>query len=147
MISFVMTPSERLADTRIRAFLDSIEVVVLATVGPGGAPQATPMWFLPGSDTLSMISVDGLQKIRNLRRDPRVSVVAETTTPEGDIRGVTVGGRAEFLPDSAERRRLVERFLERYHPRLERIWRGRAMPADRVMFRITPERVRAWGLS
>ncbi len=31
--------------------------------------------------------------------------------------------------------------------RLERLWRGRVMPPDRVMFRTVPERVRSWGLA
>jgi nitroimidazol reductase NimA-like FMN-containing flavoprotein (pyridoxamine 5'-phosphate oxidase superfamily) len=141
-----MSPSEPLADPRIQAFLATKDVVVLAMLGHDGAPIATPMWFLPAPDALFMISVDGLPKVRNLRRDPRVSVVAEITTPGGAIRGVTVRGRALFLAESAERRGLAGRFLEKYHPRLERLWGGRVMPANRVMFRIAPERVRSWGI-
>jgi hypothetical protein len=85
--------------------------------------------------------------VRNLRRDARVSVVAETSGPDGgDVRGVAVQGRAEFLEDGPERRALVERFHARY-PGLARLWGGRAMPADRAMFRIVPARVRSWGLA
>jgi nitroimidazol reductase NimA-like FMN-containing flavoprotein (pyridoxamine 5'-phosphate oxidase superfamily) len=104
-----------------------------------------PMWFLHDPAALTMISVAGTQKVRNLRRDPRVCVVAEGGA-SGDVRGVSVHGRAEFLPDGPERRTLVARLLEKYRPHLERRWGGRAMPADRVMFRIVPERVRSWGL-
>ena len=75
----------------------------------------------------------------------RKDVVAEEGA-RGDIRGVTVLGQAAFLPDSPERRTRVERFLGKYTPHLERLWGGRAMPADRVMFRVTPTRVRSWGL-
>jgi PPOX class probable F420-dependent enzyme len=139
--------SDRLDDSRVHAFLEARQVVVLAMVRPDGGPAATPMWFLPTADALYMISVDDTWKVPNLRRDPRVSVVAETTTPEGAIRGVIVSGTARFLEDSAERRALVESFLARYHPRLERLWGGRAMPANRVMFRIAPSRMRVWGLS
>jgi hypothetical protein len=38
------------------------------------------MWFLHDPAALTMISVDGLKKVHNLRRDPRVSVVAEAGT-------------------------------------------------------------------
>jgi general stress protein 26 len=88
-----------------------------------------------------MISEANTQKVRNLRRDPRVSVVADATDP---IRGVALQGRAEFLADGPERRALIDRFHAKY-PALATFWKGRAMPADRVMFRITPARVRAWG--
>ena len=135
-----------LTDPRLQAFLATKEVVVLATVQPDGAPLAMPMWFLPDGATLVMISVDGLQKVRNLRRDPRLCVVAETGT-RGDIRGVTVRGRAEFLGDGPERRALADRFHAKYDPDLARLWGGQAMPPNRVMFRIVPDRVRSWGLA
>ncbi len=136
-----------LAADRVQRFLASRYVVVLSTVQPDGAPLAMPMWFLPDAAALTMLSVDGLQKVRNLRRDPRVCVVAEwADATGGDPRGVTVHGRVEFLPDGATRRALVERFHARY-PGLQRLWGGLAMPANRVMFRIVPSRVRSWGLT
>jgi PPOX class probable F420-dependent enzyme len=138
--------SERLDDTGIQRFLASKEVVVLSTLQSDGAPLAMPMWFLPDGDSLVMISVAGLRKVDNLRRDPRVCVVAEAGTRGAEIRNVTVTGRAEILPDGPERRALADRFLQRYHPDLERLWGARAMPADRVMFRIRPGRVRSRGV-
>lgn len=119
---------------------------MLATVQADGAPLAMPMWFLHDTATLTMISVEGTQKVRNLRRDPRVCVVAEAGGGGGEIRGVIVLGRAEFLADGPERRALVERFHVKY-PRLASLWGGRSMPSNRVMFRIGPERVTSWGLA
>ena len=137
---------ESLADTRIQQFLASKEVVVLATLGRDGGPLAVPMWLLHGPEALAMISVAGTQKVRNIMRDPRVAVVAEAGTRGGEIRNVLVQGRAELVPDGTERRRRAERFLEKYHPHLEALWGGRAMPPDRVMFRIIPHRVSSRGL-
>jgi PPOX class probable F420-dependent enzyme len=135
----------RLADPAAQQFLATKDVVVLATLQPDGAPLAMPMWFLHDPDAITMISVDGLQKVKNLRRDPRVSVVGESADARG-IRGVVVQGRAEFLADGPERRALAERFLQKYSGRLDKLWGGRTMPPDRVMFRITPAKVRTWGL-
>ena len=133
----------RLDDRLVQTFLDEKHIVVLATVQPDGAPLAMAMWFLYDRTTLTMISEANTQKVRNLRRDPRVAVVAEAADP---IRGVALQGRAEFLADGPERRALVERFHAKY-PGLAALWKGRAMPANRVMFRIVPERVRRWGLA
>jgi PPOX class probable F420-dependent enzyme len=137
--------TEPLEDPRIQRFLSTKLVIVLATVHPDGAPLAMPVWFLHGPRALTMISEADTQKVRNLRRDPRVCVVAEAGTPS-DYRGVIIRGRAEFLDESEERRRLVREFLERYRPALERRWGGSAMPPDRVMFRVVPSRVQSWGL-
>jgi len=134
-----------LDEVQIQRFLATKDVVVLATVQADGAPLAMPMWFLHDPAALTMISVDATQKVRNLRRDPRVCVVAEAVGGGGDVCGVTVQGRAEFLSDTSQRRALVERLHEKYR-RLERLWNGKTMPASRVMFRIVPSRVRSWGL-
>jgi PPOX class probable F420-dependent enzyme len=130
---------------RVQEFLATLEVVVLATVQADGSPLAMPMWFLHDRTALTMVSVEGTQKVRNLRRDPRVCVVAESGS-RGEVRGVSVHGHAEFLREGPERRALVERLVEKYRPHLERRWGGRAMPSDRVMFSIAPSRVRSWGL-
>ena len=135
-----------LDEARVQRFLGTKEIVLLATVQADGAPLAMPMWFLHDPAHLTMISVAGTQKVRNLRRDPRACVVAEGVSESGAICGVTVQGRVEFLSDGADRRALVARFLAKYEPRLERIWSGREMPRDRVMFRIVPAGVKVWGL-
>ena len=83
--------------------------------------------------------------MRDLRRDPRVAVVAESVV-DGGPRGVSVRGRAEILDESPERRAFVEAILAKYHPRLERLWGARAMPSNRIMFKIAPSHVRSWGL-
>ncbi len=137
---------EQLADARIQRFLATKEVVVLSTVQRDGAPLAMPMWFLHTPDALYMISVDGLQKVRNLRRDPRVCVVAESGRRGAAIRGVVIQGHREFVEDPEQRRPIVERLLQKYDPDLARLWGGRAMPANRVLFRIVPAKVRTWGL-
>jgi len=134
-----------LDEARIQGFLATKDVAVLATVQADGAPLAMPMWFLHGPAALTMISVADTQKVLNLRRDPRVCVVAEAVAGDGEVLGVAVRGRAEFLSDGPARRALVERFHDKYR-RLERLWGGKAMPANRVMFRIVPSRVRSWGL-
>ena len=137
---------EQLSDPRIQGFLTTKEVVVLCTIQRSGAPLAMPMWFLHTPQALYMISVDGLQKVRNLRRDPRVCVVAESGNRGAAIRGVVIQGHIVFVQEPEQRLPIVERLLQKYDPDLARLWGGRAMPPNRVLFRIEPDRVRSWGL-
>jgi nitroimidazol reductase NimA-like FMN-containing flavoprotein (pyridoxamine 5'-phosphate oxidase superfamily) len=137
---------EQLADARIQRFLATKEVVVLSTLQWSGAPLAMPMWFLHTPEALFMISVDGLQKVHNLRRDPRVCIVAEAGNRGAEIRGVIVQGRVEFVADPGQQRLIVEQLLRKYDPDLARLWGGPAMPSNRVLFRIAPLLVRSWGL-
>jgi nitroimidazol reductase NimA-like FMN-containing flavoprotein (pyridoxamine 5'-phosphate oxidase superfamily) len=137
---------EQLADARIQGFLATKEVVVLSTVQRSGAPLAMPMWFVHTPQALFMVSVDGLQKVCNLRRDPRVCVVAESGNRGSAIRGVVIQGHIDFVEEPEQQQPIVERLLQKYHPDLARLWGGRAMPPNRVLFRIEPEKVRSWGL-
>jgi PPOX class probable F420-dependent enzyme len=132
-------------DPSVQQYLSTKDIVILGTINPDGAPLVTAMWFLHDPSALTLISMDGLQKVHNLRRDPRLHILAESGARGADIKGVAIRGRAEFLGDSPERRALATRFLDKYHPHLERYWGGRAMPADRVMFRVVPQQVRTWG--
>ena len=136
----------RFDDPRVQSFLATKDVMLLGTLNPDGAPLITVMWFLHDPAAVTLISVDGLQKVKNLRRDPRLHLVAESGARGSEIKGVAIRGRAEFLADTPERRAFVGRIVDKYHPHLEGYWGGRAMPADRVMFRVVPQQVRTWGL-
>jgi len=98
-------------DPRIQQYLATKDIVVLGTINPDGSPLVTAMWFLHEPAALTLISVDNLQKVKNLRRDPRLHIVAESGTRGADIKGVAVRGRAEFLAD--QRQVLDEGWLER----------------------------------
>jgi general stress protein 26 len=132
-------------DPRIQQYLTTKDIVLLGTINADGSPLVTAMWCLHDPSALTLISVDTLQKVKNLRRDPRLHIVAESGTRGAEIKGVSVRGRAEFLADSPERRALATRILDKYHPHLEAYWSGRTMPANRVMFRVVPQQVRTWG--
>jgi len=136
----------RYDDARVQAFLSTKDIMLLGTLNPDGAPLVTVMWFLHDPAAVTLISMDGLQKVKNLRRDPRLHLVAESGARGSEIKGVALRGRAEFLADTPERRALVARIVDKYHPHLEGYWGGKAMPADRVMFRVVPQQVRTWGL-
>lgn len=137
-------PNQPLSSPLIQRFLASKSVAILATVQASGAPLAMPMWFVHDESTIVMISEAGLQKVRNLRRDPRVCVVAEGEVG-GVIAGVVVQGQVRFLETADERSAYVDALHAKYYGLAAR-WGGREMPADRVMFRIDPHRSCTWGL-
>jgi PPOX class probable F420-dependent enzyme len=135
-----------LADPAVQQFLSTKEVVILSTLQPDGAPLAMPMWFLADPACLYMISVADTQKVRNMRRDPRVCVVAESGTRGAEIRGVTIRGHVEFVEQPADYQPIVARQLRKYDPHLAALWQGTTMPPNRVVLRIVPQAVHSWGL-
>lgn len=59
----------------LAALLDSTAVALVSTIGPKGEPQTTPIWFVWKDGAVQFSLVNGRQKLRNLRLDPRASVV------------------------------------------------------------------------
>ena len=137
-------PATDFSDSRVQQVLESRDVATLATLQPSGMPLAVAMWFVHDARGLAMISANNVQKVRNIRRDPRVSVAVETQH-EGSLRCVTIQGRAEFVEEAQPRRPLLDALFEKYQSALEHRWSGREMPADRVLFHIVADKVFYWG--
>jgi PPOX class probable F420-dependent enzyme len=81
----------------LTALLESTAVAFVSTIGPRGEPQTTPLWFLWDDGVVRFSLVEGRQKLRNLRRDPRVSVVV--VDPADPTWYVEMRGRAGLSPD------------------------------------------------
>jgi PPOX class probable F420-dependent enzyme len=78
--------------------LDSTAVAFVSTIGKNGEPQATPLWFLWDGEAVRISLVEGRQKLRNLRRDPRIAVVV--VDPARPTHYIELRGRvSELVPD------------------------------------------------
>jgi len=88
-------------DDSVRALLDGKNFASVATLGPGGAPQNSVVWIKREGDSVLFSSTAGRQKVRNLQRDPRISLsVFDLANP---YTSVEIRGTAEILPDDAKR--------------------------------------------
>ena len=132
------------ADSLVQDYLQGKEIGVLSTINPDGSPLATPMWFVHDPDGFGMVSVAADQKVKNLQRDLRASVVIESGSG-GSLECVIIQGTAEFLATSEARDSLGAKFIDKYGPDMEARWGGRSVPATRSLFRIHPTRVKLWG--
>jgi PPOX class probable F420-dependent enzyme len=64
----------------LRAFLDVTHLAIITTNGANGVPHSTPVWYLAEDDGgLSVIVLKDAVKLRNIERDPLVSI---TIAPE-----------------------------------------------------------------
>ena len=130
----------------VRAFLEEPHCAVMATINASGTPQLTVMWYAlhPTEDVVLLNSSRGLLKVKNLQRDPRMSLCVE----DGG-RYVTLVGTAEVVADRAEQEREVnEHIAPRYiGQRLgSRRWEAIA-GSDRLGIRMRIDKVHARGLS
>ncbi len=90
----------RMSEEEVQGFLRSQKTMMINSNGPGGYPHPMPMWFAVDEDgTVRMTTFRKSQKVRNVRRDPRVSLLVEAGEAYSELRGVVVYGKAEVVDD------------------------------------------------
>jgi PPOX class probable F420-dependent enzyme len=100
----------KMSAEEVEAFLGEQKTLIVATIGRNGLPHLAPMWFAWVDGELVFCTDRKSQKIVNLQRDPRCSVLAEAGETYDQLRGVHMEGVTEFTPDLG---RVVDAVVER----------------------------------
>jgi PPOX class probable F420-dependent enzyme len=104
-----------MTDEEIAEFLSTgAKVLQIATIGRKGIPHLTPMWFAMDDGRIVFRSFTKSQKIVNLRRDPRLTVLVETGHSYTELRGVMIEAEAELIDDPAYVLRIYGALAARY---------------------------------
>lgn len=90
----------RLPPPHAERFLRGRHIATLTTINPDGTPLQTPVWYLYQDGLLYIRTSSNSGKVRNIRRDPRVSLCVQDERPP--YRGVTVNGTAAVQPEQPE---------------------------------------------
>jgi PPOX class probable F420-dependent enzyme len=89
----------KLSDEDVRQLLDEERVAVVSSLGPRGWPHSMPMWFVTREGEVWVWTYAKSQKVRNLERDPRATVLVETGREYAELRGLMVEAEAELHRD------------------------------------------------
>jgi PPOX class probable F420-dependent enzyme len=83
----------------VDAFLREARTATLCSMHPDGSIHAVAMWygFVDGQPAFETKSKS--QKVQNLRRDPRLTVLVEAGERYEELRGVELVGRARIVED------------------------------------------------
>ena len=88
----------RMTDEELRAFIASAQTVIISSIGKDGVPHPMPMWFgIEDDGAIVMSTFTKSQKIRNIERDPRVSLLIESGEVYEKLQGVVIYGDAELV--------------------------------------------------
>ena len=126
------------------AFLRECRKVSLATIGKDGYPHLVAMNYVAVDGTIFMTSYGKAQKVLNIRRNPKVGVMAESGKHYAQLRGVMIRGECEIIED----RETVEEIMRAIRQREG----GEAnMPATpekiltkRVVLKVVPKKITSW---
>ena len=88
-----MTPEE------VQQFLSTNTVLEVSTVGADGWPHLAPMWYVMDDGKVVFRSFTKSQKIVNLQRNPKLTVLVETGDDYSQLQGVMIKGTALLVTD------------------------------------------------
>src|SRR5260370_7781521 len=112
------------AEQRLRSNI----IAWLTTVGSDGRPYTSPIWFLWDGKAVLIFSQPNKQKMRNLRKNARVTLALDDTQEGDDV--VIVEGTAELVVDPNLSTELPA-YAEKYGALLNRMdWTPPSMPTD-----------------
>jgi len=142
----------QMTDSEIRDFIDGSQTIILNSIGKDGVPHPMPMWFGREDDgAIVMSTFTKSQKILNLDRDPRVSLLVESGTAYSELRGVVLYGTAELLREPEQVVEVLVRVNRRSIPTgsegpdddaIRTAVRGTA--PKRTGIRVRPDRIVSW---
>jgi PPOX class probable F420-dependent enzyme len=89
----------KLSEGELAALLDSERVAVVSSNGVRGWPHSMPMWFVPRAGEIWIWTYAKSQKVRNLERDPRATVLVETGHEYAELRGAAIEAEVEIHRD------------------------------------------------
>lgn len=138
-----------LSEEELRELLESERIAVVSSIGPRGWPHSMPMWFVPRDGEVWVWTYAKSQKVRNLERDPRATVLVETGHDYGELRGAMIEAEAEIHRDFETVIAFAEELTLRYAEGISSV-KGDAKAAleaqtpKRVAIRFRPLRTATW---
>jgi PPOX class probable F420-dependent enzyme len=138
-----LTPEEQLE------LLDEERVVIATSIGPRGWPHSMPLWYTVREGDIWAWTFAKSQKVKNLERDPRCTLLVETGVEYGELRGIQIEAEAELIRDVDEVYEFGAELAIRYTDGIDRIEGDaaaglKAQAPKRVAIHFHPVRTATW---
>ncbi len=138
----------RMSEAESLSYLRSQCKAVLGTISADGMPHLIPLYYGVDDDGGIVVTSFGkAQKIKNVGRDPRATILVETGSTYHEIKSVMAYCNAELITDPTEVRTCMN-FIRTDHPVEQRSDQMTAQItasyAKRTVIRLTPYRYVSW---
>jgi len=138
-----LTPGEQ------RELLESERIVVVSTLGPRGWPHSMPGWYVARDGEIWIYTYAKSQKVRNLERDPRATLLVETGHEYGELRGAEIEAEAVIHRDLETVFEVARELAIRYSDDIASVEGDaaealKAQARKRVAIRFESKRIATW---
>lgn len=139
----------KLTPDELAAFLEAGRIVNVATFGPRGWPHLTALWYVLRDGEVWIYTYAKSQKVRNLERDPRATLLVEAGFEYQELKGAMIETEGEVHRDFETVFAVAEQLTLRYTEGLSAVeGAGRETLMEqarkRVAVRFRTRRVVSW---
>ena len=138
----------KLTPDEMRDFLERERVASVSSNGTDGWPHVTALWFVMRDSEPWIYTYAKSQKVKNLERDPRATLLVESGEEYQELRGVMIKANAELHRDLEDVAPLAEEIFAKYQggQQIDDTTRDalRAQAAKRVAIRFRVQDVISW---
>lgn len=136
-----------LTEDEQRQFLEDGWTLQVASIGPKGFPHLVAMWYVIVDGDIHFTTFRKSQKIVNLKRDPKMTVMLESGKKYNELKGLVIEGEGEIIDDLETTARIMSLVGAKYQ--------GMPIPTEtpqavspiaskRVTVRLRPTDVYSW---
>ena len=139
----------KLSDDELLELLEAERVVVATSNGPRGWPHSMPLWFVVRGGEIWVWTYAKSQKVKNLERDARATLLVETGHEYTELRGAMIEAEAVLHRDFDTVLAFAEELTVRYAAGISSV-EGDAKKAleaqapKRVAIQFRPVRTASW---
>jgi nitroimidazol reductase NimA-like FMN-containing flavoprotein (pyridoxamine 5'-phosphate oxidase superfamily) len=119
----------------------------VASIGPKGYPHLVAIWYVVIDGHIHFTTFARSQKVLNLRRNPKITVMLESGKLYHELKGLVVEGQAEILEDTPFTARVMGLVGEKYSgipAPMETPEAALKVAAKRVTIRVRPVDTYSW---
>lgn len=130
-------------------FLEEERVAVVGSFGPRGWPHLMPLWYVVRDGQVWSWTFTKSQKIKNLERDSRATVLVEAGDEYAELRGIQMECEAIFHQDLDFVVDFATELVTRYTPEGQEVTPEategfRAQAPKRTVLQFEPGRIVSW---
>ena len=135
-----------MTDDEVEAFLAGRHTMNVATYNHDGTIHLVAMWYGFHDGLLAFETFTKSQKIKNLQRDPRITVLIDSGETYDQLQGVEIVGTADLFDEPETVVAVARNVVERYFPvdpdQIDEV--AQMMARKRTIVRINPQRIVTW---
>lgn len=120
----------------------------VASIGPGGFPHLVAMWYvLDDQGRIMFTTFRKSQKVLNLQRNPKMTVMLESGKAYNELKGLVIEGEVDIVDEPEYTAKVMARVGEKYNgipARTDTPEAALKVASKRVVVRLNPVDIYSW---